>query len=330
MVAVTSVPMECAACGMRWEAGPKPDGTMPIGSRCPKDRGGCGKVRKLPRAAVTTAGSAGTPAAAWNPPAEQRQPSPVAGPCPHCGEARVYAEPRGTVRVCLGCGKRVTPPGVLAPYERGAGVTRAARSQRERDLEALDLAGRKGIMLGQLRALADGDRLDPASALKVEWFAEQVKAAANGGRLDELAALFSEARIRPRRWWHGKPAPLAAVADLGEDDADDDAGYDDDGQDDEPAAIVLATPASIAGQQHRAQPQRATWADGFAAYGWRLAPRDDSGRCPVISSEGRCPQPTGGHPPVTDGIVRDAWPCDWHYDALGAACISINQRRGIA
>ena len=52
--------------------------------------------------------------------------------------ANVYTEPRGTTRACLGCGKRITPPGVLAPYERGAGAARAAKSQRERDyIEAL-------------------------------------------------------------------------------------------------------------------------------------------------------------------------------------------------
>jgi len=314
--------VRCTSCGVRWEVSPKPDGSMPVTTRCPKDRGGCGKQRKVPRAARRAATDAGMPGG-WDPLSVPRQPYPVAEPCPHCGEAQVRAEPRGTIRACLGCGKRVTPHGVLAPYERGAEITRVAKSQRERDLDALDLAGRKGIMLGQLGGLADADRLDDASRLKIEWFAEQVKAAATAARLDELAALFGEAGIRPRRWWQGKPAAITAGYADDEDTEDD---YDDAGEDqgDGPAA-ELATVTSIAPQQ-----RRATWADGFAAYGWRLTPRDDSGICPVISSEGRCHRPSGGHPPVTDGIVRDAWPCDWHYDALGAACISINQQRGIA
>lgn len=54
------VPMECAACGNRWDAGPKPDGSMLAGARCPRDRGGCGKVRKLPRAAIAAALAART------------------------------------------------------------------------------------------------------------------------------------------------------------------------------------------------------------------------------------------------------------------------------
>jgi hypothetical protein len=93
----------------------------------------------------------------------------------------------------------------------------------------LALAGRKGIMLGQLRALADDGRLGPASVLKVEWFAEQVKAAPGAARLDEMAALFGEAGIRPRRWWQPRPAALT-VGYADEDDGEDGyAAYGEDG-----------------------------------------------------------------------------------------------------
>ena len=45
----SAVPMVCAECGMTWEVLPKPDGTMPQAGRCPRYRGGCGKLRKVPR-----------------------------------------------------------------------------------------------------------------------------------------------------------------------------------------------------------------------------------------------------------------------------------------
>jgi hypothetical protein len=310
-MAVPPVPMQCPACGMEWKVSPRPDGSMPITSRCPKARGGCGKLRKVPRAARAAV------VTLWDPPSGLRQPGQAAEPCPDCG-GPVKIDPRGITRWCPGCPVIVTPPRVLAPYERGTEITRAAKSQHERDLEALDLAGRKGIMLTQLRGLADDDRLDPAALPKVEWFAEQVKAAAGAGRLDELAVLFGEEGIKLRGWFR-RPVSITT----GYDDEEDE-HYDE--EDDEPAAM-LAIPAAVTGQQRA--PVRATWADAFAAYGWRLAPPDHSLICPVITSEGRCHEPSGGHPPVTDGIVHDGWPCDPHYGALGAACISINQRRGI-
>lgn len=323
-------PVRCLRCGRSWEVPRRADGSLPKTARCATTRGGCGHIVKVPRRTATAGRAADLPTGtAWNPPSEPRQPRPMTEPCPHCGEAKVYAEPRGTVRVCLGCHQRVTPPGVFAPYERGAEVTRQARSQRERDLEALALAGRKGVMLDQLRALADGDRLDPASVLKAEWFAEQVKAAASAARLDDLAALFAEAGIRPRRWWHGKPAAITAGYD--DDDGEDDyAGYDDDGEDQPAGSAVLATPASISGQQHRTQPQRATWADALAARGWQLSDQLASGRCAIVTQDGRrCRDPVGGHPPVTDASSRHGWACTPHYGTLGATISAINRARGI-
>jgi hypothetical protein len=322
-----TVAVRCPGCDTSWEVARRPDGTVPKTARCAQRRGGCGRTVKVPRRFPAPAAAV---VAAWEPPSEPRQPRPTGEPCPHCGEAKVYAEPRGTVRVCFGCGKRVTPLGVLAPYERGAGVERAAKSQRERDLEALDLAGRKGVMLGQLRDLAATDRLDPASVLKVEWFAEQVKAAAAGARLDELAALFGEAGIRPRRWWQGRAAAITAGYDDEDTDEDGYAGYadeDDEDQADEHAA-VLAMPESIAAHQHRAQPLRMTWADAIAVCGWRIAPTH--GACQVIDEDGHhCAGPTSA-PGIPDGRGGHAWLCQPHYGTLGALIIETNRSRGVA
>lgn len=305
-----SVRMECAACGNRWEVGPKPDGTMPVGARCPKDRGGCGKVRKVPRAGIASVCLPAVAASGWDPPSEPREVRVTAEPCPHCGEARVYAEPRGTIRVCVGCRKRVTPPGVLAPYERGTEVTRAAKSQRERDLEALDLAERKGVMLGQLHDLTAEDKLTPGSAMKAEWFAEQVKAATTGTRLDELAERFKDAGIRRRHWWHDRPALSA-----GYDDEDDEDGYD---EDDEPdTTVVLATPASIAVQQHRAQLHRMTWAEAIAAFGWRLSPVADG--CQIINLGRVCGTWSEHH-------IGDGWVCGSHHAMLCHVITEHNRR----
>lgn len=325
-----TVALRCAGCGGQWTVTARADGTMPASSRCPRKQGGCGKLRKVPRAAGR-ATAATVPAPGWDPPSVPRQPRPCDGPCPHCGAHEVYAEARGTVRACLACRRKVIPPGVLAPYERGTEVTRAAKSQRERDLEALALAGRKGVMLGELRNLADDGRLDDASAMKVEWFAEQVKTAANGGRLDDLAGLFAAERIRPRGSFQ-RPVAITAGYDGEDEEYDEDDEDDEDQADDEAAPIsgpaaaaVLATPAGSAALR-----ERATWADAFAAHGWRLAPLRGDSACQVVERGGqRCAEEIGGHPPVSDGLTRDGWTCSGHYYALAETSVSINRARGL-
>jgi hypothetical protein len=249
--------------------------------------------------------SADAAAATWDPPSDPRHARQSADPCPSCGGI-THASPRSTVRVCPACQTRATPPGVLAPYQRnGHAAARQVKSQRERDLEALGLARRKGVMLGQLAALAADDRLDPASLPVVEWFREQVKDAASDGRLDELAALLPEAAIQRRRWWQGQPAAITAgYAD--EDDEPDDGEDDDEDQADEHEA-PLATPASIAGQQWRSQPAQMTWADALAACGWRLAPT--VGGCQVVDLGRLCAAE------ITNSITG-GWVCGDHYLAL--------------
>jgi hypothetical protein len=211
----------------------------------------------------------------------------------------------------------VMPAGVAAPYERGTGSTREARSQRERDLEALELARRKGIMRGQLDDIADDDRLTPESRAAVEWFAEQVRAATTGQRLDDLADLFAAEKISRRHWWQGQPGAITA----GYAEADDGQGDEDEWDDDGPGtAVVLATPASIAAQQHRAQ--RATWAEALAALGWQMHPPVVAG-CQVIDRHGRCADARTAHD------VMGGRACSPHYTALCETLGRINQERGI-
>jgi hypothetical protein len=208
---------------------------------------------------------------------------------------------------------RVTPPAVLAPYQRDGApaAARQVKSQRERDLEALGLARRKGIMLGQLAELAADDRLDPASLPVVEWFREQIKDAASDGRLDELAALLPEAGIRRRHWWHGQPAAIEP-ADYDDGDQADGLDYDDEDDDEYSAPAVVAIPASMAARQHPTQPQPMTWADALAACGWRLSPT--IGGCQIVEHSALCGAGTAHH--IASVTGAGGWVCSQHYVTL--------------
>jgi hypothetical protein len=128
----------------------------------------------------------------WDPPSEPRLARQSADLCPQC-HVGTNASPRGTTRTCPECGELVTPPTVLAPYQRNTTVAvRQVKSQRERDLEALNLARHKGIMLRELDTLATDD---PDSLPEIEWFREQVKAATSAARVDELDALLRETAV---------------------------------------------------------------------------------------------------------------------------------------
>jgi len=295
---------------------------MPIGARCPKDRGGCGKMRKIPR---QFAQDASPPAGTWGPPSQPRAPHQTEEQCPDCS-APLTASPRGTIRACLKCRKRVIPAGVLAPYRRGQDTTRTVATQRERDLEAIALAKRKGVMLAQLGALADHPRFDPASLPVIDWFRDQVKDARADGRLDELAALLPEAGIRRRHWWQGRPAAIEPPPydDEGqdyEDDEDADELEADDGAGAAPA--MLATPASIAAQQHRAQPGPMTWADALAACGWRISPV--IGGCQITDHGQLCGAGTAHH--VATATGAGGWVCSQHYAALCQVITQDHYRR---
>jgi DNA-directed RNA polymerase subunit RPC12/RpoP len=294
---VAAFTVNCRRCDEPISTRAKPGNTI----RCPS----CGYAQRLRPPGQVAQLLQDAAAGIWNPPSEPRAPGRSADPCPRCGAA-AYASPRGTVRACPGCSTRVTPPAVLAPYRRdSSAAARQVKSQRERDLEALGLARRKGVMMAQLAALAADERLDPASVPVVEWFREQVKDAASDGRLDELAALLPEAGIRRRHWWQGQPA--AITAGYADEDDEPEEGEDDD-EDQAADEMRLATPASIAAQQHRAQPSRMTWADAIAVCGWRLSLT--VGGCQIVNERSQlCGAQTAR--PVTGG-----WVCAGHYDAL--------------
>lgn len=310
--------LHCDSCGLDWKVQPRPDGGMPETSRCPRSQGGCGKLRRVPRRPVpgTAARSPG-----WDPPSQPRQPRQAGEECPQCS-GPLTASPRGTVRVCTACRSRVTPAAVLAPYRRGTGVTRAARSQRERDDDAKKTVLMAGEFLRQVRAMLGDAQLHPASADLLGWYEEEIgeaRKARDGGRLAELAGEFAadrEARaFRRRRWWQGQPPVVAGII---EDEDDED--QDDDG---EPGAVVPATPASIAARPHRAlQPQKMTWADAMASLGWRMSPAAGGG-CQVIGEHGRpCGRETAHH---TGG----GWLCAGCRDALAAVITNDYYRRSL-
>lgn len=225
---------------------------------------------------------------AWDPPSEPRHAHQTTEVCPECGET-LLAGPRGTWRACAGCSRVSVPAAVCGPYAHGEG--RHVASQRERDLEAIALAQRKGIMLAQLAALAADDKLDPASLPVVEWFRDQVRDAPGDGRLDALAGLLPEAGIRRRRWWQGQPAAITA-------------GYaeDDEDQDDEPPPAQLAVVAAPAARR-----PEMTWAGAVAACGWRLSPV--TGGCQVTET-GR---PCGAE---VRHSITGGWVCARHHAAL--------------
>jgi hypothetical protein len=309
-MAADAVTVRCPSCSRTWAIARRPDGTFPKTARCASYRGGCGRTVKVPRRASSprsAARSAPSPSAAvaeWNPPSEPRDHCATDWTCSDC-HAPVRTEPRGTALWCSGCGESLTPPAVLAPYQRGTEVTRAAKSQRERDLEALALARRKGTMGAQLAALADDGKLTDDSAAVVAWFAEQVKAAASAARLDELVELFAEAGIRRRRFWQGRPAAITA----GYDDEDDD-----EGQDDEPARLH-AVP-----DDDRRGPQRTAWAEALASCpSWHLAPGGNT--CQLVDSGIRCGRPTAHT--AGDGN----WICGYHHSELSRVIMVMDGER---
>jgi hypothetical protein len=181
--------MHCPSCDLSWEVRARPDGSLPQMARCPKALGGCGAQRRVPRSGHVNEVPAVPDEDGWEPTGQPGAARQVAEQCPDCDE-------------------------------RGEATGRQIKTQRETDLEALDLAGRKGVMLGQLRDLAESDRLDDASRLKIEWFSDAVKAACTAARLDDLADLWAQARIQPRRWRQPRPAVLDAADDCEDDYAD--------------------------------------------------------------------------------------------------------------
>ena len=294
--------LTCPACGTEWEVAARPDGAMPAAARCPKSRGGCGKVRKVPAAARPA-----PPAGDWDPPSDPRTGYWLdTGRCGDCG-GRVRVSPRGTAMWCSGCEDHITPPAVQAPYQRSGGNVRVVRSQAERDREAIELARNKGLMLDQLAALAADDRVAPESGPVIDWFVTEVKNAASQARLGELVDALKTAGIKRRHWWQGRPAALDPPAY--DNDQDDDEDYEDD-EDDEPGP-------GGAGPM--------TWAGAVAACGWSLSPA--AGGCQIIDHGQVCGAGTAQYIATVAG--PGGWVCTRHYAALSEAITEQNYRAGL-
>jgi len=200
------------------------------------------------------------------------------------------------------------PAAVSAPYARGGDAPqRQVTTQRERDLAALALVHRKGVILNRLAPLANDDRLTEELRLAVEWFREQVKAANSEHRVDELAGLLTEVGIRRRRWWHAEPAAIIAPAWDHENDSED-LDHDDDADlDDSDAGQVRAVEGAPAPDYAAALASRGYRADAAAG---------DDGRCCIDAQPGPgrvSPGPCPGAAPCTFGPYPV---CERHYQAL--------------
>ncbi len=218
---------------------------------------------------------------AWEPSSERRRLWQVNEACPECGGGGLHTRGRGTIRVCPTCERRVIPPGVAAPYERGGQAVRQVKSQRERDLEAVALAQRKGIMLTQLGALAADKRLHPDGLPVVEWFADEVRAAKSDDRLTELAELLPESGIRRRQ---GEPAAIEAPdyndEDQGDDPDNDDGNPDYSENEGYPRADTRNFPAQI-GRVTVSKNPLPDYSAELAVREWRFQPHG-AGLCGLI------------------------------------------------
>jgi hypothetical protein len=188
-------------------------------------------------------------ALAWDPPSERSQPTTVTEPCPRCGNP-LTASPRGTRHACLIGGYWVIPAGVLAPYERGEGQARQARTEDERDDDALALAEHAGILLDAIKGALADDRLHAASRARLEWYAGQIGDAAKAGNTARVARLedkLGHEKIRRQRWWDGQVLNPAAIIPGGNGQNDDGEIYDAELVDDDyqPRAITAAPAPAI-------------------------------------------------------------------------------------
>jgi hypothetical protein len=303
---VSPLSLTCRACGKTWKVAPKPDGSVPINSRCPRAAGGCGSLRKVPRGpAVRSRWVAAFPV--WDAPSPRRGPYRTAELCPACGEP-LTASPLGTARACLPCGNRVTPPGVTAPYDcQEASAGRTVRSQADRDDEALALAERAGVLLDAIAGVLGDDRLHPAARARLEWYAAEITGAARarrGARVGELADRLSGQRIRRAHWWNSDAQNPAAITAGGNGDQDDDDEVWD---------------AEVAGEEAPRSPA-APGADrftGLAARGYTMNLAAPAGMCQLIMAcrHGWAAQPepcAAGAQRVFEGIRV----CVIHYEAL--------------
>lgn len=247
----------------------------------------------------------------WQPTIGPRQPYITTDPCPYCG-SMLLAGPRGTWRICAACRCPVVLAAVSAPYAAAAGTgQRHVVSQRERDLEAIALERRRGVMLTQLAAVASDDRLHPESAPVVDWLIAEVRGARTQARLDDLADLAAspDAGIRRRSWWQGRPSTVAPSLTL--------AGDDEDLDDDPDNLPVIARPAIEAARPATAPRSPATWADAIAACGWQLSPAASG--CQIIDASGRLCGASSTR------RITGGWTCPRHNEELSAVLYATHR-----
>lgn len=273
---------------------------MPKGSRCLVRDGGCGTFaavsrpsapRGAHRPAVRT--EATPPALTWDPPSAPHYPRQTNEPCPKCGKPLAGSR---TLRGCLNGHQRVAPRGVQAPYERGAEVTRAAKSEDERDAEGRALEARRQRLTDELDELTADKRLTSEARGVLKWYRAEVDKAKTMARLGRLVGQFRGERLQ-RTGWLTRPV----VAEIEPPDYDGAQGDDDWEDDDEDGASAWED----------VRPQRMTWAGAIALLGWKLD-RDQDG-CQLIV-DGR---PCLG--PADRDIGKNTWVCSRDYVELGNA-----------
>jgi hypothetical protein len=239
---------------------------------------------------------------AWDPPSPPQpdtQWRPTGEACLDCG-GELVTRARGTIRLCIPCGRRVVPPRMQAPYERGPGQQRPARTQAEKDTAAIALARRKGVMLEQLEQLDADGRIRAEDRPVLAWFRHEVTAAGSEARLDQLTDAWKEHGPRPRRWWH---ADLPEIASGLQDDCDgedqvyaaDLAGDDEDqGDDDYPRSATAVTPLTAVTLQPHEWPR-----------GWSMVAPGHDRRCQVVeATAGACTAAAEHRVPLADVCGR--------------------------
>jgi hypothetical protein len=174
--------------------------------------------------------------------------------CP-AGHPRQWAGAH-TVLVCLECKQMGSSPGAQA-READLGQALAERKARASavarrgpaDIDVLALERRKGVMLEQLADYAGRARLRPGDARVIKQIERWVEDAESDARLDELIDLLGGEVKRPR-WWQASAAEqvIGALGDDEDEYGEGEYGENEYGE----AEAPLATPASIAAQQWRA------------------------------------------------------------------------------
>ena len=212
-----------------------------LGCRCPGCKKGNADYAKAWRAKETARRHAARPAArngsqpdrdpfGWQREPESPPEPESAGPCPQCAEP-MTATVGGTSAACPACGYWQRSADAIARLaatrpKRSQAVTAPEPSQAELDRAALDLAGRKGKLRGEVIAFRDREskRLGPDSLEQIDHFLNWIASAQDNARIDEIIALLRTHKWNKQHWYNLKPQPEIESADeyYINEDADDD------------------------------------------------------------------------------------------------------------